>query len=69
MTKREIINEWDGPSRKHFQRVITRGINNLWQANSVKMGAFSKCNANDVSQAMARIFKSGHGKQKNRQTD
>jgi len=70
--------------------VITRGINDLWQADLVEMGAFSKSNdgyqylltvidtfskyawgealksknANDVSQAMARIFKSGHGTQK-----
>jgi len=89
MIKREIVNELHGPSRKNFQRrrVITRGINDLWQADLVEMGAFSKSNdryrylltvidtfskyawgealksknANDVSQAMERIFKSGHG--------
>jgi len=46
MIKREIVNELHGPSRKNFQRrrVITRGITDLWQADLVEMGAFSKSN-------------------------
>jgi len=46
MIKREIVNELHGPSRKNVQRrrVITRGINDLWQADLVEMGAFSKSN-------------------------
>lgn len=46
MSKRDIINELHGPSRKNFlrRRVVTKGINDLWQADLVEMGAYASSN-------------------------
>jgi len=60
MSNREIVNELHGPSRKNWGRTISKCA---WGE------ALKSKNANDDSQAMARIFKSGHGKHKNLQTD
>lgn len=46
MSRRGIINELHAPARKHFlrRRVITKGINWLWQADLVEMGKYSSSN-------------------------
>jgi len=56
-----FVNELHGPSPKNFQRrrVITRGINDLWQADLLELGAFSKSNDGLSCVSTAPIAKSG----------
>lgn len=46
MEKRQIVNEIHSPARKNFprRRVIMKGIDDLWQADLVEMGNYSKIN-------------------------
>lgn len=46
MSKRDLINELHKPARKHFKRrrVITKGIDDLWQADLVDMSAYARVN-------------------------
>lgn len=46
MSKRDIVNELHRPSFKKFprRRVIVNGINDLWQADLVEMGAYASSN-------------------------
>jgi len=83
MINRENVNELHGLSRTNCQgrRVITRGIK--WEPfQNLMMGTDTCCmsnyawgealksmNTNGVSQAIERIYKSGHGTPKNLQTD
>lgn len=47
INKRDIVNELHKQARKNFKRrrVITKGIDDLWQADIVEMGAYSENNA------------------------
>lgn len=46
MEKRKVVNELHTQARKNFKRrrVITKGIDDLWQADLVEMGNYSKAN-------------------------
>lgn len=46
MEKRDLVNELHHQARKNFprRRVITKGIDDLWQADLVEMGSYSKAN-------------------------
>lgn len=48
MSRRQIVNELHKPARKKFVRrlVTVRGIDDLWQADLVDMGAYSSVNKN-----------------------
>lgn len=48
MSRRQIVEELHKPARKNFkrQRVIIRGIDDLWQADLVDMSAYSSENQN-----------------------
>lgn len=46
MSKKQIVDELHKPTRRHFKRrtVVLKGINDLWQADLVEMGDYSKEN-------------------------
>lgn len=46
MERRKVVNELHTQARKNFKRrrVITKGIDDLWQADLVEMGNYSKAN-------------------------
>lgn len=46
--KRRLVNELHAPARKNFtrRRVITKGIDDLWQIDLVEMRSFAKMNKN-----------------------
>lgn len=48
MERRQVVNELHKPARKNFprRRVITKGIDDLWQADLVELGAYYKENNN-----------------------
>lgn len=48
MERQQVVNELHKPARKNFPRrkVITRGIDDLWQADLVELGAYHKENDN-----------------------
>jgi len=48
MSRIQVVEEIHKPSRKNFKRrrVIIKGLDDLWQADLVEMGAFSKQNKN-----------------------
>lgn len=47
-TKRDLVNELHKQARKNFnrRRVVMKGIDDLWQADLVEMGNYSKSNKN-----------------------
>ena len=49
MSKRDIVEELHKPARKNFRkrRVIIKGLDDLWQADLVEMGAYSADNENN----------------------
>ena len=48
MSKRQVIEELHKPARKNFKRrrVVIKGLDDLWQADLVEMGAYSSDNKN-----------------------